>query len=480
MPEHAARPGRVIARGVGLIAACVLLAPAAMPSTALGGHAVARTVQVAGHPVRISTHPDVIRSPDTPIASLDLRDRFAPGPSRAARASGLAALPTRWCGSERSTDDTVHELTDAPRVKVVYAYAAGSPNRSQLLRDLIQQDVSTVRSALAAASHGRRTIRFDMGTDCPGGARYVDIATVALPHDAGHYGLQAENASASIWSDLRRALRLRGRWNVTAYVDGVTPGQTEGIASQPLDESPGRSNDANRGGQRAFVFGDGSPQFGPARTQAFVHETLHALGAVQDGAPHASGLGHCFDWADVMCYDDGGPTAPRPWPAAACPGALRIDCGGDDYFAARPPRGSYLARRWNLYDSAFMCALRRCDAPSAEASARVALTTTLVDLTRRLRQAGLPGLLRRGALRVVFRAPRAGRVALTVAAGARKLIVGRRAVRRAGRTTIVARRRPPARRLARAARLRIEVRLSFRSARHGRVTRKATFLVRRP
>lgn len=402
------------------------------------------------------------------------------GPSRLARASRLAALPRTWCGTERRRDDTEHASTAGPRIKLVYAYASGIPDRSLLYRDLIQQDVALARSAVAAASRGRKTIRFDMGTDCPrDGARYVDIQTVALPHDGAYYGFKANSAAAGIRSDLRRSLRLRGRWNVTAYVDGVSLGDTGGIASVPLDETRGAANESNRGGRYAFVFGDGSPEFSRHRQVAVMHETLHTLGAVQDGAPHATGLGHCFDGEDVMCYDDGGPTAPRPWPAPTCAGALRIDCGNDDYFAPRPAHGSYLASHWNVFDSAFMCDLASCDTRDVGGSVRASLSAAVAKLTGRLRRAGLPGAFRHGKLRARFDAPRAGRVGVTIAMGHRKLFAGSRRVGRAGRVTVSARPLARARRLVRAASLRIAVRVSFRTGGHSQLARASMVLVRR-
>ncbi len=458
-----------------------LVAPGAATATR-GESDVAR---VSGQPARSAIHVDVFKKPAARIGALDLggedRRSAAGSPSPVVRSSRLAALPSRWCGTQRATDDTSHAPSDAPRVKVVYAYPRGAPDRFDLYKDLIQQDVALARGAVAKASGGRKTIRFDMGTDCPGGgARYVDIQTVALPHDAAWYGQDPEAASRSIWSQLRRPVAFRGRWNVTVYVDGVKPGQADGIALMPQDETPGRSNEANRGGRRAFVFGDGSAEFNARRSKVFLHETLHTLGAVQDGAPHATGLGHCFDGADVMCYEDGGPTAPFPPRGASCAGALTVDCGRDDYFSARPARGSYLARRWNLFDSAFICAVPECDRSEKDSSVTAALAITLGALTRPLQRAGLPSAFRQRTVRVPFRAPEPGRLDLIITAGPRKLLIGHRTVRHAGPTTISAKLQPAARGLARSARLRIAVRLSFRSGKLGHATRASTLLLRRP
>src|SRR3954463_6190478 len=44
---------------------------------------------------------------------------------------GSAALPTTWCGTELTTDNTANAATPSSKAqfKVVYAYAADRPNR---------------------------------------------------------------------------------------------------------------------------------------------------------------------------------------------------------------------------------------------------------------------------------------------------------------------------------------------------------------
>ena len=44
---------------------------------------------------------------------------------------------------------------------------------------------------------------------------------------------------------------------------------------------------------------------GPPRTSVPAHELTHTLGGVLGTAPHATKNGHCYDDADLMCYDDG-------------------------------------------------------------------------------------------------------------------------------------------------------------------------------
>lgn len=72
-----------------------------------------------------------------------------------------------------------------------------------------------------------------------------------------------------------------------------------------------------------------------------LHESLHTMGAVQNGAPDSNNNSHCFDDYDIMCYDDGsGPTT------LVCP-YLELDCSGDTYFNAGTPSG-WLASSWNI------------------------------------------------------------------------------------------------------------------------------------
>ncbi len=82
------------------------------------------------------------------------------------------------------------------------------------------------------------------------------------------------------------------------------------------------------------------------------HELTHNLGGVLATAPHATTHGHCFDDADIMCYDDGSGIPMRHVCAAAQEQLL--DCNHDDYFSTRPTAGSFLASNWNTASSSFL------------------------------------------------------------------------------------------------------------------------------
>jgi hypothetical protein len=89
-----------------------------------------------------------------------------------------------------------------------------------------------------------------------------------------------------------------------------------------------------------------------------LHEIGHNLGAVQPGAPYATGLAngngwHCWESLDTMCYNDGGNTDPG-YIKSNCPDFDHFDCNHDTYFDAKigagqgGVAGSYIDRNWNI------------------------------------------------------------------------------------------------------------------------------------
>jgi hypothetical protein len=323
-----------------------------------------------------------------PARAHGLAPRAAPtAPLAAERA---AAPPEPWCGSRRTADDRRHAAFGAaPTIKVVYAHPAGRPDRLRHFAPVLQATAAAVARYVADASGRRKTVRFDLGTRC--GPRLLDVQSVRLRHRAAFYrgddGLPAVDAGTPLRAELRRATRAtRHRQKFLVYADGLHPappgsldvsGQTDDL---PQDSRPGRRNAANRGGSLAVVFGPGGAVPPATRdgfaTAMFAHELLHALGAVQRDAPHATAGGHCYDGADVLCYRDRTALSAlyteRDCPAAPMP---PLDCGGDDYFNPVPPPGSYLARHWNVYDSAYLVACadpRAAPACAQEAAAQPA------------------------------------------------------------------------------------------------------------
>jgi hypothetical protein len=115
-----------------------------------------------------------------------------------------------------------------------------------------------------------------------------------------------------------------------------------------------------------------------AEGRTALHEAGHNLGAVQRLAPHSDGGGHCWDNFDIMCYpytEFAPQSAVRPCADTEPP---PFDCKQDDYFSPNPAPGSYLATRWNTFDSVFMCELSTCvpERVVAEPSPTPEATTT--------------------------------------------------------------------------------------------------------
>ena len=333
------------------LAALLLAAPAAAEPSAMVTEPPSAE-SIGGERVLRTMHGD--RIPEGSDDTLTRRAKMLPR-------LAAAALPTSWCGAQRSDDDAANASSEGARIKVVYAYAYDQPNRFDAYKDLIQSDVAAVSQWVAGSSGGTRTIRFDMGTSC--GPEYVDVAVVQLPRPLQAY-VGSPSRSGYVISDVNSAgLGMTGISNILVYADNLYANDgVVGTAQLPMDDKPGALNHSNLGRATAMIWGDGGADFGEDRITTFLHEVSHNLGAVQDSAPSSTYAGHCYEIFDVMCYPDGGPRGTNAWMVNACPYAalLPYECGVDDYFEPTPASGSYLATHWNLYDSAFMCETSSC------------------------------------------------------------------------------------------------------------------------
>ncbi|HUR15429.1 MAG TPA: hypothetical protein VM097_13185 [Mycobacteriales bacterium] len=151
------------------------------------------------------------------------------------------------------------------------------------------------------------------------------------------------------------------------FVDGIDTAYPYcGQGQIENDETPALSNRNNAGPAYSLI--------ACWTGTTTLHEIGHNLGAVQLGAPHSSGAHHCYDEADVMCYDDNGSyfrgpdgtrgTADDGVLTTTCPAASTLlggpledqqfDCGQDDYYNPAPATGSYLSTHWNLANSAWV------------------------------------------------------------------------------------------------------------------------------
>jgi hypothetical protein len=259
--------------------------------------------------------------------------------------------------------------TSGARIEVMYGVPSDVPND-------YANKVASIRTAIDQADQ-----YFEASDDsttqhlrwlCSGGSVVVDNITLVPIGSDGTFTFQ----------DLYNSLNPRGRgkkssttsYNSTSrvyvvFVDGLGGGSYSycGQGTVDGDDSAASTNRNNVGpGYALIACWDG---------HTALHEIGHMLGAVQLSAPHSSGKYHCYDDADIMCYDDGGSYFAGPDGVTgtgddrsmvmACAGTstllgstapddTQFDCNEDDYYNPAPPAGSYLSQHWNIAHSAWV------------------------------------------------------------------------------------------------------------------------------
>src|SRR4051794_37290167 len=169
-------------------------------------------------------------------------------------ATAQVANEMNWCGDE--TTANLPDATSAPRYKWIYAYAADNPDRTALLANPMQRRAYTWQQNMQAASGGKKTWRYDLGTRCGGG--FLDIETVALPGGWQEYNPKAQSHIQKLRDDVRAAVDpATGRRNLIIVADeiGLADDPILGIAEGGVDDRAGMLNDSNRGGRTVIVYG---------------------------------------------------------------------------------------------------------------------------------------------------------------------------------------------------------------------------------
>jgi hypothetical protein len=304
------------------------------------------------------THADTRQDlEDVDIAAAARAAAKAAEPNVAASAEGL----TRDWTCTPSTTNVADVDPALPQIHVVYAYASDRPNRFATWADRLQGNVSVVQRFLSAQSGGTKALRFDMRTDCTDDA--VDITTVPLPNTRSYYLDDFDRVRDDTWAYFSANGGLGGPRDLMILADNLTAATNYwvGLGQFWDDDRPGSNNFNNGPGLTSVLWATtNSPadQWSDTETwwpEGFLHEITHNLGGVQGSAEHATLYGHCWDEADVMCYDDGSSIAMQSHCSTGS-GTIdeSYDCGKDDYYAPAPPAGSYLATHWNVYNSSFM------------------------------------------------------------------------------------------------------------------------------
>jgi hypothetical protein len=228
------------------------------------------------------------------------------------------------------------------RVQVLYTFAPDTNRYATVVGEIAQivANIDDTFEISALKTDGGREVRWVADASCQ-----PTITSVEVPSDSISSFSSSTAYLASLgYSDPHRKYLV--------FVDA--PNAACGLSTIQFDSSPGPNN-MNNGQvpQYAEVYQpcwvSGGPFVFPTTA---VHELMHTLGAVQPDAPHATTHNHCWDGADIMCYDDGDDHTQRN----VCPerSSYMFDCGNDDYFNTAPPAGSYLATHWNVANSSFL------------------------------------------------------------------------------------------------------------------------------
>jgi hypothetical protein len=223
------------------------------------------------------------------------------------------------------------------RVQAIYTVASGLPDRFSTIAPLIAGWGGGMDSAVnqsAAETGGERHLRFVTNSDCTLNVAHVVLSATGddsfsnTVNELSALGFNRSDRKYLVWADA----------NVYCGIGQMIP-----------DDTPGATNLNNTTGEFARV---DSGCWGRTDHLSELHETMHNLGAVQSGAPHASAAGHCTDESDAMCYQDAASVVMTyPCPAAH---EYLLDCNHDDYFNTAPAAGTYLSQRWNVANSAFL------------------------------------------------------------------------------------------------------------------------------
>lgn len=217
----------------------------------------------------------------------------------------------------------------AKRVQVVHVLASDSVDQYETRKSMIQQlfadadaKLNTEALEFGSGAHFRVACASD-GT--------VDVLNVRLAHTEAELSASGPDLVVHDMYALGHSRADTKYWMWLPW--GLDGGSEGGIAMHCSDETALPQNCSN-GSQPFYAMTWGT------RSDIFLHEAGHTLGAVNPGAPHVAFGSHCYDEFDIMCVYDG----VHP---VVCT-TEHFDCGHDDYFHPYAPNGSYLAHNWNI------------------------------------------------------------------------------------------------------------------------------------
>ncbi len=246
------------------------------------------------------------------------------------------------------------------RIRVFYGYPDGTTNDVKTARPQIQEALAYADANLDAQTPGVDGQHYRFWCKKASHPVISPLRLVAIGADnAFSVGDVATSLQQQIALGLGPVDYTNGRFDMVVFVDHLS-GVSAPAGQATLWMDDGADPATNRNNQNWAKFAMVTFGYQPL-TEAYIaqHEIGHNLGAVQDSAPHSSGAGHCFETADIMCYDDGGPYFSGGGSLVnRCPampdGQSPWDCGNDDWYAAAPAPGTYLETHWNVADSGWL------------------------------------------------------------------------------------------------------------------------------
>jgi hypothetical protein len=266
--------------------------------------------------------------PDPAPAGIDVRE---PAPVLAQDA-----------GTAQSTAVTCQgDGVSGKRVQLVYARAAGTPDRYATMLASFQQWAARIDDMVnlsAAQTGGVRHVRYVHDANCL--PTVLNVTLTAAGDDNFNNTIEEMRAQGHNRSDRK-------------YLMWVDANVYCGIAQLYTDDRPGQENYNNGPSNIPGTVARVDSGCWGLTNMVEAHELFHMLGAVQPGAPNATPGAHCTDDYDRMCYPDAQGVTVR----IVCSSTdmeNRLDCNGDDYFNTNPPAGSWLANHWNTANSAFL------------------------------------------------------------------------------------------------------------------------------
>jgi hypothetical protein len=278
---------------------------------------------------------------DERVAGEAAASHTASSGTGAADTAGARTADAAGTTEELGSVGCIGDGVSGDRVQAIYAVPADHPDRS-----------ATVIAAIRSTYAPRIDWQFNQSAAETNGVAHPQFVTEPDPSGTGcqlsvavaHLSATGDDSFSNTTSELKALGYNRSDRKYLVWMDSNV---LCGIGSLYSDTKPGVSN-LNNGYAPMFARVDSA-----CWNYAEGHELMHTLGAVQQGAPHATTNGHCYDQPDEMCYDDGSGIAM----ITVCTGRndALFDCNHDDYFyAGTPPAANWLATHWNTWNSSWL------------------------------------------------------------------------------------------------------------------------------